>query len=548
VASLRLIPLGGLGEIGLNALVVECAGTRLLVDCGLMFAAGEAAFGVDRVVPDFAYLGERPLDAVLLTHGHEDHTGALPQLLAHAAAPVYGTPFTLGLASSRLKEAGIDVDLREWKPGDRVRIKDVVVEPVRSTHSVPEAVGLALETPAGIVVHTGDFKIDAEPVDGLVLDEARLRALGREGVAVLLSDSTNAEHEGATRPEGEVGRRLAEVIAAAPGRVYVALFASHVHRVREVVEAARAAGRVVALAGRSLHENVELAQRLGHLPGTAGAFIPLEDAALFTARELCVIATGAQAEPRAALSRLAAGELEGLPVEPGDTVVFSSRVIPGNAAAVARLMDELVRRGATLLHGERDGVHTSGHALRDELRRMLDWTRPRNLVPVHGEHRMLARHAELAQAAGARACLASDGDVLKLSEAGELSIAEAVPAGRVFLGTRANGAGALSEDLLRERRLLGRAGVVVATLVVDRRTREVLRGPDLNVRGVPGVEPGSETHALARTRALEAIAELSPEMRASSAALEDALQKGVRRAFRRENEERPLVVPVVVEA
>src|ERR1051325_4645999 len=398
----RLIPLGGLGEIGLNMMLVESGDDMIAVDCGLMFPDDELP-GIDYVIPDFSYALAKPdaLRAVFLTHGHEDHIGALPYLLARVRVPVYGSPLTIALVAEKLREHDLgDVTLHAIRPRDRIEIGPFTVEPLRVTHSIADGVGLAIDTPIGIVVHTGDFKLDPSPLDGELPDYASFTRLGDHGVLVLCSDSTNVDRPGHTRSESDVGVALAERFAAARGRIIVATFASHIHRIQAVLRLAARFGRKVALLGRSMERNVRVAADLGYLTLPAGVVVPLEELAAMSAEQQVILSTGSQGEPTSALSLMAAGEHKYFEVGPGDLVILSSRVIPGNERTVGRIINGLYRRGAEVLYEDNAFVHVSGHASQEDLKLMLTLTRPRYFMPVHGDSRHLLGHARLAAEVG----------------------------------------------------------------------------------------------------------------------------------------------------
>lgn len=547
----RIVPLGGLGEVGMNCLAVEAAGRIAVVDCGVLFP--DENLGVDVIAPDLSWLVERreQVGAIFLTHGHEDHVGALPFLLRHVEAPVYGTRFTLAAVRGRLAEAGLSADLREVRPGD-VRPageegSPLSAEFVAVTHSIPDACALALSTPQGTVVHSGDFKLDERPVAGPPTDLPRLEALGRAGVRLLLSDSTNAERPGSALSESAVGPALLEVMHEATGRVFVATFASNVHRLRLVVEAAAATGRRLLLLGRGMLETFELARALGEVVEPAWMPVAAEEARRLPRRELAVLTTGTQGEPRSALTRLARGEHPDLAVEPGDTVVLSSRRIPGNELLVGRLVDDLCRRGALVRADEVPPLHASGHAQADEQRRLVAALRPERFMPIHGAYRQLARHAAHAQAEGVpaeRCHVHVDGEVLELHDGGARRLPDRVPTGRVYAVRDELGASDVPHLVVKDRRLLAEAGLCIVVLALARDGGAVVRGPDLFGMGVAGLE-GNEAEL--RGEALRAIEALSPVARAAEAEVQEALRSAVRRWFRRTTGRRPAVLPVVLE-
>ena len=547
-APVRILPLGGLGEIGMNCLAVECDGRIAVIDCGVLFP--NEPIGVDLIAPDLSFLRERreQVGAVFLTHGHEDHIGSLPFLLRDVRAPVYGTPFTLALLRPRLEEAGVAADLRVVAPGD-VRpageASPISARFLAVTHSIPDACGLALRTPQGTVLHSGDFKIDPTPVRGPGMDLAGIEALGREGIRLLLSDSTNAERAGTSLSEAQVGPALEQAFETAQGRVFVACFASNVHRIQGVVNAARAFGRRIAFLGRSMEATVAIARGLGYL--TMPEWMPATPA---VARELpprvvCILTTGTQGEPRSALARLARGEHPDLELLPGDLVILSSRFIPGNEVAVGQLVNELARRGARPVYDSLLPLHVSGHAQEAEQRRLIALARPEHFLPIHGEFRHLARHAAHAAAEGVPfRHLLTDGQVLELADRGVTVLLEPVPTGRVYTDRNF----LLGEDIgamvVRDRRLLAEAGLCIAVLAVERATGAVVRGPELFARGVAGFEGAEEE---VRSEVVRTLDELSPNARADVEEVQEAIRDAVRRFFRRTTGRRPTVLPVVLE-
>ncbi|HET6413921.1 MAG TPA: ribonuclease J [Anaeromyxobacter sp.] len=547
-APVRILPLGGLGEIGMNCLAVECDGRIAVIDCGVLFP--NEPIGVDLIAPDLSFLRERreQVGAVFLTHGHEDHIGSLPFLLRDVRAPVYGTPFTLALLRPRLEEAGVAADLRVVAPGD-VRpageASPISAHFLAVTHSIPDACGLALRTPQGTVLHSGDFKIDPTPVRGPGMDLAGIEALGREGIRLLLSDSTNAERAGTSLSEAQVGPALEQAFETAQGRVFVACFASNVHRIQGVVNAARAFGRRIAFLGRSMEATVAIARGLGYL--TMPEWMPATpaEARELPPREVCILTTGTQGEPRSALARLARGEHPDLELLPGDLVILSSRFIPGNEVAVGQLVNELARRGARPVYDSLLPLHVSGHAQEAEQRRLIALARPEHFLPIHGEFRHLARHAAHAAAEGVPfRHLLTDGQVLELADRGVTVLLEPVPTGRVYTDRNF----LLGEDIgamvVRDRRLLAEAGLCIAVLAVERATGAVVRGPELFARGVAGFEGAEEE---VRSEVVRTLDELSPNARADVEEVQEAIRDAVRRFFRRTTGRRPTVLPVVLE-
>ena len=544
---LRVIPLGGLGEIGMNSMVIECRDEMLLVDAGLLFPPPELP-GVELIIPDFSYLRDAaaPLGAVLLTHAHEDHIGALPFLLRERSVPVYGTRLTLALVAERLDQMDVRADLREILPGEPFHATSTFeVEAFRVAHSIPDAVGFLLRTPEGTLVHTGDFKLDQTPLDARPTDLPRLEALADDEALCLLSDSTNAEVEGETPSERVVAETLERLIPEAGGRVLVGLFASHLHRVQHVIHVCHRSGRRLVLAGRSLERNVDAARRAGRLEVPEGLLCSVDEAEGLLPHHVCILATGAQGEPRAALSQLLQPEVEGLRIERGDTVLLSSRPVPGNERAVSTLINAMLAAGARVVHaGIEPGLHVSGHAARDQQRRMLEAVRPRHFVPIHGELRQLTAHLDLARSAGlaAEQCfLARDGDVLGFAR-GQGAFWGKAHVGRVF-ESRAGG-GDIAQEALSARNRLARSGVVAVVVAVSRDSGAYIGLPQLVGRGLTrDEEQVLQSAALDLVPLLE---ELSPAVRGDDAFLREALVRLTRQVFRDRAARRPLILPLLV--
>ncbi len=546
--GLRLLAFGGLGEIGRNLLTVECGEDIVVVDCGLMFPETEM-LGVDLVIPDVSWLVERRqrIRGIVLTHGHEDHIGALPYVLPKLEAPVYGTALALGLLRNKLREHGLheSARLHTVRPGDTVTLGDIAVEWIHTTHSVPDSCALALHTPLGTIVHSGDFKVDQTPVHGEPPDLGRLARLGDAGVLLLLSDSTNAEVEGMTPSERSVGPHLQEIVRQAPGRVLVATFASNISRLQQAIQAADTAGRRCLLVGRSMLRNVKVAQELGFLVAGRDTFVSPRQAERLSERELCILCTGAQGEPLSALSRIASGEHPLVASRPGDTVILSANPIPGNEEAVHRTVNSLHRRGARIFRGSAHGVHVSGHASREELRLLLSLCRPRYFLPVHGEYRHLAAHCELATASGvpaAQVVAVDNGQVVEIDDDGIRVVGERVPAGYVYVD------GLSLEDarhvVFRDRRQLAEDGLVIVQLAVERATGTVVAGPELICRGFVDDGRGPLLEE-AEARVRETVEHLAPD--AGWTVWQSAVHETLSRFLYKRTKRRPLILPIVTE-
>ena len=550
--AVRLAFLGGLGEIGRNCAVLEVADRLLLLDCGLMFPDADMP-GIDLVLPDFTYLRENAhrIEGAVLTHGHEDHVGALSYLLRELSFPIFGSELTLGLAAHRVEEAGLldRTSLNVVEDGERRRIGPFDVEFIPVAHSVPCGFALAIRTPQGVILHSGDWKIDLTPVDSRTTDLARIGAIANtEGIRLLLADSTNAEEQGYAKSEREVGKVLRELFSQAAGkRVVVTCFASHLHRIQQIIEVALATGRTVATLGRSMGKNVALARRMGLITVPDERIVDIEDVDRFAPENVCVISTGSQGEPMSALALMAAGENKWLKVGERDVVILSSHAIPGNETAVSKVIDGLYRLGADVVHSGLAEVHVTGHAQQGEMKTLLGIAKPEYFIPVHGEFRHMTHHARLGMemgVAGDNVLLAEDGDVVELTDGG-VDFSGHVPAGYLYVD--GSGIGDVGHGVLRDRRVLAEEGVVVVIVTVDVQNRAIVTGPEIVTRGwiyAPEAE-GLLEEAAERVR--DGIKEAFDE-----AALDpETLRRHVRRAagsfVNERTRRRPMIVPVVME-
>ncbi|MBN2232454.1 MAG: ribonuclease J [Deltaproteobacteria bacterium] len=548
--TVRLVPLGGLGEIGMNMLVLETDEDVIVIDAGIMFPE-PYMLGVDLVIPDTTWLLERRdrVRAIFLTHGHEDHIGGLPFLLPDLTVPVYGTLLTLGLVKEKLAEFSFPrpPELRPVAPGDVIHAGDFTVDFIRVQHSIPDGVALRLKTPAGTILHTGDFKLDtAAPADGGTDLEAFARC-GREGVDLMLSDSTNVERGGFSESEHRVREELERLIAAAPGRVIVSLFSSNLHRIQELVHIAGRQQRHVAFFGRSMHTNTTVARQLGFMEIPPGRLVDIQDIDQFEPRQILIVTTGSQGEPLSGLSLMAGGANRWLRAWPDDTVILSSRFIPGNEKAITTLINRLCRRGVRVLYQPLAFTHTSGHAHRDELRLMMNLVQPAGFMPVHGEYRHLVQHAELARENGIAAesvVVAVDGDVITLRE-GAIALTDTIETGKILIDGKSTGD--LNDVILHDRRHLSRDGMAVIVVAVNESTGEVIYGPDITTRGLVFADEQETMLADVHALVVKAIDEIRPAERTNWAELKTVIRTAAKRYFKRELQRRPIILPVIIE-
>lgn len=547
-SSLKLVALGGLGEIGINCMVFEYDQDMILVDAGLMFPDDNMP-GVDYVIPDFSYLYENShkLRGVLLTHGHEDHIGALPFLLQELNVPIYGTALTLGILSGKLDEYKVKADLHPVKPHDTVELGCFKVEFIRVAHSVVDGCALAIDTPEGVIIHTGDFKLDQTPVDGEVTDLATLARYGDAGVLALLSDSTNVEREGYTISERYVGEALGNLFPKCTGRIIVAAFSSNIHRVQQVMDLAAANGRKVLLNGRSMVANVRIARQLGYLKVDDDLLMDIRQLSDFPRDQICIISTGSQGEPMSALARIAMDDHKQISVEAGDTVILSSRYIPGNERTISELINHLYRRGAYVHHEKVSEVHVSGHASQEELKLIMNIVRPHFFIPIHGEYRHLLLHNRLARKVGIpaeRCLLAENGDMVSFYNH-TACIEEKIETGRVFVDGK--GVGDVGEVVLKDRRLMAEDGIVTVIMGISQSSGQLLFGPEIVSRGFVFEEESQEYLQTAREMVEDAMSELNPQVMADRDEIRQVIRQTLKRFFKKSIQRRPMVLPVILE-
>jgi ribonuclease J len=547
---LKIIPLGGLGEIGLNMMVFEYHDTMFVIDAGLMFPE-DYMLGVDYAIPDMDYLKQNKskLAGVVLTHGHEDHIGALPHLLKISNVPVFGTPFTLGLVRHKLEEAGIlsKSSLHEVYPREKLKIGEFELEFIRVGHSIIDGLGLAINTPIGLIIHTGDFKITNASLTGPVTDVTRFARYGEEGVLALLSDSTNVEKEGYTKSAKEIGEILAKIMAEAKGRIIIALFASNITRIQMIINNAKKLGKKVIINGRSLEISVNIAKQLNSLHIEKEDEIDIDQMNDYAENEIVMITTGSQGEPMSALARMAEGTHKQIIIRNNDTVVLSSKFIPGNEKAITKTINNLYRQGADVIYEKISQIHASGHAFQEELKLMINLTRPKYFIPIHGEYRHLILHARLAEQVGVKKeniLLAENGQIVEFTKICA-RVHDNITTGRVFIDGK--GVGDVGRSVLRERRELSEDGLVAVTLVFDEDTGIVIYGPEVASRGF--VFPLQTGHLLedAICVILEAVEEIGPEVPNRVDKIRTRIQKDLRQYFFFTIGRRPVILPFILE-
>lgn len=546
----EIIPLGGASEIGKNMIVIRHADDIVVIDAGVTFPSADHP-GIDLIVPDMTYLSDNAdnVRAVVLTHGHEDHIGAVPFLLRRVQAPIYGTPLTLGLVRERLQEHHLleVADLRTVQPGERITFGHITVEPIRVTHSIPDTISLAITTPAGLIVHTGDFKIDHTPVDGRSFDAARFAQLGDDGVVLLITDSVNAEKPGWVPSERIVGRFLDQQFDHADGRILVTTFASNIHRIQQFFEVAADHGRKVAIAGRSMQRNVRIARELDYLRYDDSLSISVDDLENWPDDRVAILTTGSQGEPFAALSQMATDRHK-IRIKEGDTVILSSTPIPGNEIGIWRTVNRLINRGARVVYDLITPVHASGHANQEELKLMYSLTRPLYVVPFHGEPRMMQAYTDMVMGMGAprdSVIWLQNGDRLGLDGVGAEKLEPLEITGSVFVdGTSADG---ISDIVLRDRRHLAEGGTVVVTLTRDFDTGEIVSGPEFVARGFLSSEDTEDLFLEAASRVRDALDDLSATDDVDAEDAGTVVRDTVARFLRKRTRLRPVVLPIVTE-
>ncbi|MBS3937493.1 MAG: ribonuclease J [Peptococcaceae bacterium] len=545
--NLQFIPLGGMGEIGKNMYAYQYGDDILVVDSGLKFPE-EEMFGIDYVIPNISYLleNQKKVQAIFLTHGHEDHVGALPFVLKQLPVPVYGTKLTLGLLKVKLDEHNVSANLKEVRAGDVVPIGRFKVQCIHMNHSIPDSLGLAIKTPVGTIFHSGDFKLDQTPVDGRVTDYFALTTLGQEGVLALMADSTNAHRPGYTKSERDVGKVLDDIFAKIKGRAIVATFASNIHRIQQVFDTADRFGRKVAVVGRSMVNNVTTAVDLGYLVFPKGILVEIEDLSKLPADKVVIISTGSQGEPLSGLTRMASGSHPRINILPGDTVILASTPVPGNEKLVSRVIDGLAKAGAQVIYQGILDVHVSGHASREELKLLINMLRPKFMVPIHGEYRHQAAFSNLAQLMGyesSTVLAVENGDIV------EFTRDSARPAGKVTAGSvlvDGIGVGDVGNVVLRDRQQLAADGVLVASVTIDRQQRKILAGPTIISRGFVYVK---ESESLLSEAEARIAASLLKALQSSTewSTLRNSVREPLVELMYEKTRRRPVILPMLME-
>lgn len=546
---LLVIPLGGLEEIGLNMTVFQHADDLIIVDAGLMFPE-EDMLGVDYVIPDFSYILENrdKIKGIFITHGHEDHTGALPFLLREVKAPIFATPLTIALIKEKLKEHDIrDIPLIKVKPRECIKIGCFEVEFLRVTHSIVDGVGLGIKTPFGLIVHTGDFKLDPTPVDGELMDLQRFAEYGEKGTLLLLSDSTNAERGGFTFSEKEVRRAFEDIFSKTAGRIIIATFASNIHRIQQAIDVSVQYGRKVIMCGRGIVSNAQIALDLGYLRIPKNTWVKLEELKHMADNEVVIIVTGSQGEPMSVMSRIALNEHPNIKIKQGDVVILSARTIPGNERSIGRIINHLMRRGADVKYEKVSDIHVSGHASKEELKLMMNIVKPKYFMPVHGEYRFLKYHANLAKKSGIpeeNIFILENGEVLEISADG-ISKNAKVQSGRIFIDGK--GAGGVQDIVLRDRRRLAHDGIVIILVGIEKLTKKIVAGPEIISRGFIFEDASQDIINEVRALMTKTLLDIEDNLISDVSVVQSKLRAALKKYLRDTMDRKPMILPIIME-
>jgi ribonuclease J len=548
-SSLSIIPLGGVEEIGMNMTVMEYGDDMVIVDAGLMFPEEDMP-GIDFVIPDFTYVLENreKVRGIVLTHGHEDHTGALPFLLKELNVPVYGTPLTIGLVRDKLREHRLEhIELNSVLPREIVTLGVFEIEFIRVTHSIVDGVGFGIKTPEGLIVHTGDFKLDPTPVDGQLMDFHKFSEYGEKGTILLMSDSTNAEKGGFTFSEKEVRRAFEDIFSKAKGRIVIATFASNIHRIQQVIDVAAMFGRKVIISGKSLVANAQIALDLGYLKIPPDTWMKLEDLKRLEDNEVVLITTGSQGEPMSVLSRIATDEHKTIKIKEGDVVILSAKMIPGNERSIGKIINHLFRRGANVIYEKVSEIHVSGHASKEELKLMLNLVKPKNFMPVHGEYRHKIYHSRLAEKTGVpkeNIFILDNGDVLEIS-GGTVSRNGKVSSGRIYVDGK--GVGDVGDMVLRDRRRLAHDGIVLILIGIEKLTGNIISGPDIMSRGFVFEDASQDIINDVKELVYNSLRELESEVIADKTLVQAKIRSVLKKYLRNTMDRKPMIMPIIFE-
>jgi ribonuclease J len=549
-AKIKIIPLGGINEIGKNITAIEYKEDIIVIDCGLKFPDDDM-FGIDIVIPDISYLikNAEKIKGIFLTHGHEDHIGALPYILKQLNVPVYGTKLTIGIVETKLKEHGLlaSTQLMRVKPKDIIKLDSVSVEFIKTNHSIADSVAIAIHTPLGVVLHTGDFKIDYTPIDGEMMDFGRLAELGRKGVLVMMADSTNVERAGYTLTERVVGETFLRLFGKASGRIIVATFASNIHRIQQIITAAQAYDKKVAVSGRSMENIVQVAAELGYLTFEEDVLVPIDQIGKYPNERVVIITTGSQGEPMSALARMAASEHRKVNVVPGDTVIISATPIPGNEKLVSKVVNQLFKKGAEVIYDSAEKIHVSGHACQEELKLMQALVKPRFFIPVHGEYRHLKKHGELAMELGLsdkNLIIPENGDIIEIAR-NYIKKNGTVVAGQVFVDGL--GVGDVGNIVLRDRKHLSQDGILTIVVTIEKQSGRVVSGPDIISRGFVYVRESEGLMEEARDIVKAVLRDCEEKQITDWATLKSKMRDELREFLYEKTKRKPMILPIIME-
>lgn len=549
-AKVKIIPLGGVNEIGKNLTAIEYKNDIVVIDCGLKFP-DEDMFGIDLVIPDITYLikNKEKISGIFLTHGHEDHIGALPYVLKQLNVPVYGTKLTLGIVETKLKEHGLlsSTELIRVKPRDVIRLNSVSVEFIKTNHSIADSVAIAVHTPLGVVLHTGDFKIDYTPIDGELMDFARFAELGKKGVLVMMADSTNVEKQGYTKSERIVGESLTRIFGKTKGRIIIATFASNIHRIQQIIDAATVYGRKVAVSGRSMENIINVAIELGYIEVAENTLVPIDAINKYNNDQIVIITTGSQGEPMSALSRMASAEHKKVNIVEGDTIIISATPIPGNEKLVSKIVNQLFKKGAEVIYGSAENIHVSGHACQEELKLMQTLIKPKNFIPVHGEYRHLKQHGELAIKLGLNpknVVIPEVGNVIEVNRSG-IRKSGTVISGQIFVDGL--GVGDVGNIVLRDRKHLSQDGILTVVVTLSKDNKTIVAGPDIISRGFVYVRESEGLIDEAREIVRNTLLECEEKNITDWATLKSNVRDELRTYLYEKTKRKPMILPIIME-